>query len=385
MICTVSTVLDSVDNLDEFVRSNLRMGVDHMFLCIDWPDRADQAEVAAHFAEHPHVTVIRADDAWWNNHRPPGLNRRQLANANMVLFALQQVRLPGQPLWLFHIDADEVLALGPRLLDDVPADLPAISVLPAEAVSVWAPPAHETRFKTVLDDAALEKLTRLGAINAPLLDRYFHGHVRGKVGVRVGGGIRLGLHNGMAPDCRRYRPDQFPDKYVLHFHTRSGEGALTKAQAFGLNHGYGVPERKQQWLDELQAVDALPPQERSARTREIFDHYLADRVDLLTEHGLLMHVDVREHHHTPATFTPAQQTAVEAGLADASTRRRVLFLEPLPENRQEVFGTYPGPPARGLRPRHTQRTLKKQAELRAERAEASANSAETPGEAPPAP
>lgn len=354
MICTVSTVLDTAENLDQFVTSNLRMGVDHMFLCIDWPEREDQQAVLAHFADHPHVTLVPTTDDWFHGNRPPGLNRRQIVNANMVLLALQEL---GPECWLFHIDADEVLALGPHLLDDVDPALPAVSLTSAESVSVWQSPTHETRFKTLPSADDLVQYAAWGIIDGPQLSRFFHGHIRGKVGVRVGGGVRLGLHNGMSPDAERYRADQFPGKHVLHFHTRSGEGALHKALAFGLNEGYGVPDAKNHWITELQEAGREPdPEKRLARTREIFDARLADRVDLMEQHGILMHLDVRDHHHQPASFTPAQQAMVAAGLADVPSRRRILFKGVLPEARRDVFGPFPGPPKRGLRPRHSRAT-----------------------------
>ena len=54
MICTVSTVLDTPENVDRFVRRNLAAGVDHMFVFLDAP----QPRVRALLDPLPQVTAI---------------------------------------------------------------------------------------------------------------------------------------------------------------------------------------------------------------------------------------------------------------------------------------------------------------------------------------
>ena len=80
MIATVSTVKDTLANVQRFVRGNLAGGVDHMVVFLDAPD----AEVEAWLAGQEHVTHLVADDAWWGGKRPADLNDRQRLHANIT-------------------------------------------------------------------------------------------------------------------------------------------------------------------------------------------------------------------------------------------------------------------------------------------------------------
>ena len=108
MIFTASTVKDTLPNVRRFVAGNLAGGVDHLFVFLDAPDR----EVRGFLDEHPHVTCIRTDKSWWGGERPEHLNVRQRINANLAKAVLST--LPGEDHWVFHIDADEIVAARPR-------------------------------------------------------------------------------------------------------------------------------------------------------------------------------------------------------------------------------------------------------------------------------
>ena len=80
MIATVSTVKDTLANVQRFVRGNLAGGVDHMVVFLDAPD----PEVEAWLASQEHVTHVVADDRWWGGKRPADLNNRQRMHANIT-------------------------------------------------------------------------------------------------------------------------------------------------------------------------------------------------------------------------------------------------------------------------------------------------------------
>lgn len=338
MICTVSTVLESVENLAVFVQSNLAMGVDHMFLVIDAPDRPGQAEIAEYFAEHPHVTTISGDPSWWPRGRPGELNRRQIINANRVLWAMRETT-PDH--WLFHIDADEVLALGPDRLDHVPPRRRGVRVRPAEAVAVWDPPAYETRFKPAAKHEQLEHYAALGLIPTPEIRYWLHGYRSGKVGVRVNSGFRLAIHQALDPDGNRLYPPVLRGAWVLHHHIRSGSDAVAKATAFALNSHVGLAPHKREWVEALQALATETDESRRrAREREIFDQHLADPVDLMEAHGVLLQIDPREHNRTPELLSEEHRRVIAERLPATLNRRHRLFRLALPARFRTMFGEF---------------------------------------------
>ena len=199
MLLTVSTIRDSLPNVRRFVAANLASGVDHMVVFLDAPKDPGQDEVRAELSAHPHVTCVPTGRAsWWLDDRPAGLNVRQRINANVALDALRG--LPWAE-WLFHVDGDEVARVDPALLAAVPASTDTIRLDPLEAVSRWHIEAPPTRFKRLLDQHDLSLLFTLGLVAEPSNAAYFHGHIKGKSGVRT----RLGPPSDPAQRRRRRR------------------------------------------------------------------------------------------------------------------------------------------------------------------------------------
>src|SRR6478735_10433163 len=100
LLCTVSTVKDTLGNLEQFVDRNLSSGADHMFVFLE----SEDPDVEAALRAREHVTVVRTDDAYWSGTRPEELIQRQLVNANLVNSLLTV--LPSVD-WLAHLDGDE--------------------------------------------------------------------------------------------------------------------------------------------------------------------------------------------------------------------------------------------------------------------------------------
>ncbi|NHA00208.1 hypothetical protein G5V59_08920 [Nocardioides sp. W3-2-3] len=149
MIATVSTVKDTLANVQRFVRGNLAGGVDHMVVFLDGPD----AEVEAWLADQEHVTCLVADDAWWGGKRPADLNDRQRLHANITKAVLTVV--PGVD-WLFHVDADEICQIDRAAIASVPASYDAVRLAPLEAVSRKHWDASPTWFKRLLGESDLK-------------------------------------------------------------------------------------------------------------------------------------------------------------------------------------------------------------------------------------
>ena len=80
MIISASTVKDSRDNVEKFVRRNLLGGIDHLVLFLDAP----LPEVEELLDGHPDVTYVRAHGDWWGSMDAGGLNERQINNAALI-------------------------------------------------------------------------------------------------------------------------------------------------------------------------------------------------------------------------------------------------------------------------------------------------------------
>ncbi|QCX28179.1 glycosyltransferase family 2 protein [Nocardioides jishulii] len=322
MIFSVSTVLDSVAVVADFVDTNLSMGVDHMFVFLDDPGAPGQAEVAAFLGAHPHATPVACDEAWWGGERPDSLNLRQTLNANVAAWLVRE----QQDSWLFHFDVDEVLAIDLDVLAAVPEEFDAVHLTTLEAVSVYDLDRRETRFKTLPSDEQLEMLHAEGIIAKPAVRQYFRGHVRGKSGIRPGSGATLAVH--FAVDARGKVPAyEHPTLRVLHHHTQSGPSLAAKAVRMAAAGNVVYRPGKAQVMDRLAAVAAsdLREHEKEAEYRRLFDEHVADPVDRLEELGLLVHVDASRGTHEPVPLPAEAAELVRTRLASLRGESKLRF------------------------------------------------------------
>lgn len=310
MICTVSTVKDTLPHLQRFIAGNLANGVDHLFVFLDDPDSAS-AEVRVFLGGHPQVTLIECTPRWWSEGRPLALNDRQRINANAVRGVLAECRWAD---WLFHVDADEIVLLDPEALAEVPAEVPVIQLRPIEAVSQkhWDGPV--TQFKRLLGDADLARLVEAGVIDKPKNGSYFHGHTAGKPGVRPRSPIRLSIHKAVFKGVP-YVGYEHPGLRHIHYDAYSGDDFVRKWVAMlnsGAEIGFRHGRRRVARRVEVALGQGLAPAALERRLMQIFARTTEDDLPTLRKLGVLEERDPLAGTHVPRSLSAEER----ADLAD---------------------------------------------------------------------
>lgn len=324
LVCAVSTIKDTLPNIESYVARNLAGGVDHLVIFLDDPTR----EVKRALAEHPNVTCVPASGGWWRGQRPVQLNDRQRINANAASQALAQA---GWANWLFHVDGDEVVRVDRARLAALPATVRAVRLATREAVSQlrWEEPVRW--FKRPLDESQLTLLTQLGVIDKPQNGAYFHGHAIGKSGVRPGSGAWLTLHDPIGEDGGSVDTAEDDAFQVLHFESYSGEDFVRKWSALA-STGAKVRFRpgRQPILVAVQALLAaeLPVEVTERYLLRIFEATTLDDLDTLRDLALLDEIDPAVPLHEPRAITDDQRAALERGLDVARSGDKDAFRPP---------------------------------------------------------
>lgn len=341
MIVTVSTVKDHLSNVQRFVEGNLDGGVDHMVVFLD----ARAPKVKAWLDSRPEVTAVVTDDTWWRGQRPALLNRRQNVNANLVRHVLADL---GWAEWLFHVDADEVLQLDRDQLADVPAREPAVSVPPLEVVSIAEPDGPPVLFKRLLDDGELHLVTALGLLAEPTNSRYFRSHIAGKVGVRPGADVWLGIHKATDAAGRRLPLVQRPGVEMLHYEAFSREDFVRKWVAMvGSGPSVNFGTHRMSLATALRTLVGMEIDEetRSRYLARFYDLHMADPVDDLAGLGLLESRPPLSHGHRPQPLDASRRDALAAAIEHLRTQDKKRFVPPKDPAKGE---TAPGPATAGL-------------------------------------
>ncbi len=309
MLFTATTLQDSPGNVRFFVAANLASGVDHMVVFLDSPREPGQQEVADFLEAHDRVTCVRTGKGWWGDDRPSGLNVRQRVNANWARALLEPFEWAE---WLFHVDGDEVALLDRAALASVPIGTDAVWLPPLEAVSQPRPEARPTLFKRLLDDADLNLLHVLGALDTPTNQAYFHGHVMGKSGVRPGSGLGLTLHEAVSPDGRPQQRHRDPSLRLLHYDAVSGEEFVRKWSALARAGHARYRASRAPMARALKTVveKDLPEAVREKYLHRIYELTTRDDVELLGELGLLEEVDPERGGQRPRDLPPGAASAL---------------------------------------------------------------------------
>ncbi|WP_028642540.1 glycosyltransferase family 2 protein [Nocardioides sp. URHA0020] len=312
MILTVTTLKDTLPNVQRFVAGNLAGGIDHLIVFLDAAD----PEVESWLTAQPDVTLVVTDRSWWNGERPRLLNRRQRLNANLARAVL--TRVEGAE-WLFHLDADEIARIDRAELAAVPADAPAVNLRPLEVVSQLRPAGEPRLFKRLLEEPDLLLLEALGVLDEPDNDRYFRSHIAGKVGVRPRLDVWLGIHKAVDHADDRLPLHRSPGLEMLHLESYSGEEFVRKWTAMiGSGPRMNFGEHRMKLATALKAVVTkdLAPEEAAHFLTAIYERHMQDPVDVLSRLGLLTEVDPLSGDHRPERL-PQEQSERLRSLLEA--------------------------------------------------------------------
>ncbi|WP_338751517.1 glycosyltransferase family 2 protein [Janibacter alittae] len=316
MICTVSTIKDSVANVTRFVEGNLAAGADHLFVFAEGGDR----DVLTRLEEHPHVTVVDADAMSRRVAQPDNLNTRQTINANRINWLLADL---DSAEWLFHLDGDEILDIDKGRLLALGPDVETVRLLPKESVSS-SEPGYGGYFKRLLSNEELALLTLFGVIDEAFNSVYFHGHVSGKVGLRPSRRHGVHIHDvsliGQEGSTEDFRADWL---HLLHYDSVSPEEYLRKwtVNSAGTPHNFrGRRKLIHAAMSGLVKNEQIDEAEKRDYMLEIYRREIEDDAPSLQKFGLLETVEPR--HHSPGSFTRQESDAITAVLP------RLLEAEP---------------------------------------------------------
>lgn len=314
MICTVSTVKDSLPNVINFVKRNLAAGADHMFVFVEGGNH----DVFQFLDDHRHVTVVDTEGGYWHNGRPTNLNARQTMNANLVNYMLAGVESAE---WLFHLDGDECLDIDKERLQDLGPEIEYVRLATKESVSTSATELGDSvYFKRLLNEDELALLSILGVITAPRNRKYFHGHVSGKIGIRPSMAYGIRIHEakrlqGPTPENFRadwlnvlhyesFTPEEFLRKWTVHIEAgkqtnfRDDKELVRGAITGILNDAHLSEDQKKQYL------------------LEIYKRRLEDDVTTLLELGLIEEIQQSRHQNRPEVFSGKDLSTIETVLAE---------------------------------------------------------------------
>jgi hypothetical protein len=305
VILSVSTVKDSLPNVEKFVRRNLAGGVDHLVVCLD----AEQPDVQDFLTAHPHVTCVATHRGWWHGRRPTRLNRRQNANANVVA---QLVARLGWVDWLIHLDGDEVVDLDTEELGRLDPQARVVTLAPLEAVTGTPYGEDAVLFKRLLDGDELQLLYLLGLVVEPDNGAYFRGHVSGKRGLRPAADLQVGIHWVLDGDGSVIEPVSSDRQRVFHFESATFEEFERKWEAL-LTSGGVVTQRGSRAAvgSAIAALRAtgLVSEEARPYLRRIYDR-VADDVPTLLDLRLLERVDPDGRSRSPQPLPPGGREAM---------------------------------------------------------------------------
>ena len=328
MIFTASTVRDTLENLQRFVAGNLAGGVDHLFVFLDAPSETDP-DVRAFLDEHAGVTCVPTGPDWWQDDRPPELNRRQRINANVAKTLLAPFDWAD---WLFHIDADEIVQIDRDALAAAPVDARAATLTPLEVVAQREWQGDPTSFKRLLGKEDLILLHTLGVIDRPHNGALFHGHIDGKIGVRPFLDVWLTLHHARDREMRAIEPYAHPGLRLLHYESFSSEEFVRKWTSL-LAAGPSVnfrPVREPTSIALRTLISkGLSAEQARPYLLRIFDRTTEDDLLTLRDLGLVEEVDPRAGTHQPEELPPGGREELGRALERLATvPKRAFHPEP---------------------------------------------------------
>jgi hypothetical protein len=302
MLISATTVKDTTENVERFVRRNLSAGIDHLVLFID----SEQPEIVDHFAGSAEVTCVPAwDETWWNGTQRPGLNGRQNLNCSVVNALLVGFTWAE---WLFHIDADEVVRLDRARLERLDRSVDVVLLEVLESVS--HPDAEDEGgwFKRLLTRDERETLVERGLLSSLPNKSYFHGHVIGKSGWRPSHALRGGLHRPRDLSGEAVKGFEADWLQLLHFESQTPtefERKWRNLVGSGLDR-IKVRTERQPVASAVQELldDHLSTVETELGFRAIYERTTQDRFPELRQLGFLVRVDTDETQYEARRIPP---------------------------------------------------------------------------------
>lgn len=279
----VSTIKAPVQETLAFAAYHLSKGADRLYIYLD--DANEETFDALN--EHPRITPLRTDDAWWarRGRRPIKHQVRQTRNATHCYRRLARVD------WLIHMDVDEFL------VSEAPVD-EILASLPEDAICARIRPMEQlagdpTLFKAFIAQGAERRrlVDEIYPVYGPYLKSGFLSHLAGKIFVRTGqDDLKLRIHNAMLGDDMIKDEIELSEIDLAHAHAKSWEQFLAQFR-FRMEKG-------------SYRSDLAPSRSREAggmTLHEVFRQIEADD----GEHGL------RAFFEEVATATPRLTKALE--------------------------------------------------------------------------
>lgn len=183
-------------------------------------------------------------------------------------------------------------------------------------------------FKRLLTRPELRELKRRGLIGRANNARYFHGHVSGKVGVRPGAPVYLGVHSAENADGEKVAAYEHPDLRHLHYESPSLPEFVRKWTALAVSGPPpGMRDRRALVLEAFVDLAVEPdPQRRDHAARELYEEFVAEDADALDAAGVLEHIDVLALPPTSTPMTEAQRSQLDAAVEEQGQRSKLEFL-----------------------------------------------------------
>jgi hypothetical protein len=317
-------VKDSAANLRRFVEGNLAHGIDHLLVVHDGPPDPDVRQL---LEEASDVTLVVADDVWWRGDRPVTLNARQRAVANLARVLATEL---GFVDWLFFLDGDEVAVLDRQLLADLPADVPAVRLLPLESVTTTTGEVPSL-FKHLLEKPQLRRLHRDGLIAEPRNQAYFRGHVTGKTGLRPSHDVRSWVHAVVTETDEKVPLLEHPGLRHLHFESPSYDEFVRKWTALATSGPPpAVRAARARVLETVLAAQDAPAPTREEMLRDLYAEAALDDVEELEARELLVRFDVTRPTSDHVPLTAEQHSALAQALDLVAPLPKQLFLPSTP-------------------------------------------------------
>lgn len=321
MICTVSTVKDSLPNVTRFVSGNLSSGSDHMFIFLEGRD----PDVLHYLRGHEHVTVIDTEAGHWGPYRPRSLNRRQVLNANLVNCALSQLRSAE---WLFHLDGDECLEIDVDGLRALTSEVSQVRLRPKEAVSPRSDEGGD-RFKRLLDKDELALLHLLGVLDRPANGSYFRGHVAGKPGIRPSLDVGLHVHDAKPLEGEPTPPFRADWLSMLHYDSVTPSEFVRKWTALNtagsrthFRQPRDVVRRAAAAVAENSSLDDC---QREEYLVQLYERAVKDDVCTLSALGYLEGVRPEWHRHRPRQWPEEDRTRLDMLMPELLSADKAYF------------------------------------------------------------